>query len=393
MTLSASARRTVETMLSVRFSTRVRVAGVEDFPYSQVSRCALEAAGSMVPPTVIVRVLRDHTARSHPARLHNEQAALEFLNSIGSALAPRFIAGDATAGILITEDLGPHPSLLDLLLGDDREAARRGFYAFARSLGTLHAQTIGYASVYDDHRTRRGPYVPTVEHPAGHPPVVESWRQVRDAVAQLGLPEPRGVDGDVEEIARILDTPGPYLAFSNGDPSPVNCSVAHGTVRFFDFEEAVFHHALLDAIILRYPYPTGGPVWRLPPEIADSIEPAYRDELARACPIALDDASYQSGMAAASAAWTVVRMVRLVKVETGPDRDSWLLLPPGWFGAPPTRSRRRQLVAIIETCIASARRADTLPALAAWCDRTVSALRTRWPEATEAIPLYPAFTD
>ena len=39
------------------------------------------------------------------ARLPNEQAALEFLTSIGSTLAPRFIAGDATAGVLVAEDL------------------------------------------------------------------------------------------------------------------------------------------------------------------------------------------------------------------------------------------------------------------------------------------------
>jgi hypothetical protein len=48
-------------------------------------------------------------------------------------------------------------------------------------------------------------------------------------------------------------------------------------------------------------------------------------------------------------------------------------------------------VATIETCITSARRAGTLEALAAWCERMVSALRARWPEAIEEIPLYPAF--
>ncbi|MGI8968760.1 MAG: hypothetical protein ACR2GA_06625 [Chloroflexota bacterium] len=77
----------------------------------------MEATSSTAPETVIVRALRDDPAWSGLARLYNEQAALEFLNSIGSTLAPHFIASDAATGSLITEDLGTHPSLLDLLLG------------------------------------------------------------------------------------------------------------------------------------------------------------------------------------------------------------------------------------------------------------------------------------
>ena len=77
--LPAAIRGTVENMLSAQFGTAVRISGVMAFPYSRVMRCALEAAGSAVPPTVIARLRRDDPARSHPARLHNEQAALEFL--------------------------------------------------------------------------------------------------------------------------------------------------------------------------------------------------------------------------------------------------------------------------------------------------------------------------
>jgi hypothetical protein len=190
---------------------------------------------------------------------------------------------------------------------------------------------------------------------------------------------------------RTFAAPGAYLALSNGDPSPVNCKIAHGAARFFDFEGATFRHALIDATVLRYLYPTGGPPWSLPKDMADSIERAYREEMAGVCPSALDDADYERGMAAACAAWTILRMVRLPKVEAGPDRDLWLLLPPGWSAPIPTRSRRRQLVAIIDAFIASARRGGAFETLATWCESLVDALRARWPEATEEIPLYPAF--
>jgi hypothetical protein len=125
--------------------------------------------------------------------------------------------------------------------------------------------------------------------------------------------------------------------------------------------------------------------------VADSIEPAYREALARACPDVLHDAGYERSIAAASAAWTILRLVRLLRVETGPDRDYWRLVPPGWAAPLPARSRRRQLVAIVETSIASARGAGTFDTLADWEQRLVGALRARWPEATEELPLYPAF--
>jgi hypothetical protein len=390
-TLTPTTRGAVERLLSARFGAPVRIARATEFPYSQVARCALEAANGDAPPTVIVRILRDEPARSGPARLHNERAALEFLTSLGSALAPRVIAGDAAAGLLVAEDLGTHPSLLDLLLGDDGEAARQGLLAFARGLGTLHAQTAGRASDYAEHRARLAPADPDPEGLTAPGRVAESWSRVRDAVARLGLPRPRDVDDDVAEVARVLAAPGAYLALSSGDPSPVNCTVANGAVRFFDFEAAGFRHALIDATVLRYPYPTGGPVWRLPPAVAALVEPAYREAVAPACPDALDDAGYERGMAAASAAWTILRLARLERVEAGPDRDPWPLVPAGWSAPIPTRSRRRQLVSIVETGAASARRAGALDALAAWLDGMIDALRARWPEAMEAIPLYPAF--
>jgi len=154
---------------------------------------------------------------------------------------------------------------------------------------------------------------------------------------------------------------------------------------------AGIRHALIDAAVLRYPYPTGGPPWRLPLELALQIEAAYRAELAQTCPITQDNNFYERGMAAACAAWTIIRLARLPKVDAGPDRDPWLLLPPDWSAPVPARSRRRQLVAILETCVVSAHHAGAFEAFAVWCESLATALRERWHEAAEERPLYPAF--
>src|SRR5262244_3556992 len=122
--LPAAVRQAVEDALSARFGGRAHIAAeVHNFWPSCVFRCTLvQSSCTAAPETVIVRVPREGTARSGRTGLYNEQAALEYLAAIGSALAPRFLVGGSTMGFLVTEDLGAHPSLLDLLLGEDTEA-------------------------------------------------------------------------------------------------------------------------------------------------------------------------------------------------------------------------------------------------------------------------------
>jgi hypothetical protein len=214
---------------------------------------------------------------------------------------------------------------------------------------------------------------------------------VRSAALELDLPQPKHGDGDIAEIGAKLADSGHFQALSSGDQSIVNCLALSPGVRFLDFENAAFRYAFLDAIVLRYAYPTGGPPWQLPDEVTASAERAYREALAPTCPEILADEVFERGMAAASAAWTLVRMARLPKVDAGPDRDPWLLLPANWSGTVPKRSRRRQLVAIIETCLASLEQARAFPALAGWLARTIESLHDRWPESTGELPLFTAF--
>src|SRR5215471_7458849 len=149
MSLSETLSRRVTRLLRMATGASVHIvdsepmtsswsAQFEMFPW--VVRCTLEADTDGVPASVIVKVRRPQAHnRSEPERFFHEQAALEFLTSLGSAVGPHLLAADDEAGILIMEDLGTGPTLENLLVGDDASVAEQGLVAFAATLGRMHA--------------------------------------------------------------------------------------------------------------------------------------------------------------------------------------------------------------------------------------------------------------
>jgi hypothetical protein len=350
--------------------------------YSWVRRCTIEAESSVMPASVIVKMRRPEShSRSEPFRFDHEQAALEFLTSIGSTAGPRLLAADNEAGILVIEDLGAGPSLEDRLVGSDERSADQGLVAFAATLGQMHAITAGYAAEYYQLRSRFGPIEPAFDRISILGINIEhSWRQLRQIVADRPyLPAPNAVDSDVDEILRVLSEPGPYLAFSNGDTCPANCRISGDGLRFIDFEHAAFRHALLDVAALRFPFPACGCWSRLPEDVSLRAEEAYRKEMTRTCPNLLDHARYAHDLTVACAAWTIVRMVRLPRLEDADDPH-----PMGF-------SRRGQLLDTINTTVNCSYQSRSLQALASWLASACDALHARWPHLTSNQPFYPAF--
>ncbi|WP_036969663.1 hypothetical protein, partial [Promicromonospora kroppenstedtii] len=102
---------------------------------SQVLRCRVERAGDdrpapsgtrqHLPPTVIVkRFLSDAGA------FVRETVGLDVCPG-----TPTLLAQDQANGLIVMSDLGVLPTLADLLLGDDRDAAWDGARSWARALG------------------------------------------------------------------------------------------------------------------------------------------------------------------------------------------------------------------------------------------------------------------
>jgi hypothetical protein len=96
----------VEALLTDLLGAPVAVRRWERLEPWSVARVQLDGAGTN--RTVIVKWVRAGPARprTEPWRLPAEQAALQFLSGdLGLALAPRVIAADRPAGLLVLKDL------------------------------------------------------------------------------------------------------------------------------------------------------------------------------------------------------------------------------------------------------------------------------------------------
>ncbi|MFD2082378.1 hypothetical protein SAMN05421678_109138 [Actinopolymorpha cephalotaxi] len=183
------------------------------------------------------------------------------------------------------------------------------------------------------------------------------------AASAPGLPDPVGIDDDLDEIFRTLSAPGDHLVFSGGDSCPQNCRLTddgHRTgVRFFDFESACFQHALLDAVCLRFPFP-GCPCWSLlPEEISDRLEVAYRKEFAVRCPAVLDEVGFAAARTVAAAAKTIQLAGQSQKYDG--------TYSPHGMGF----SKRARVLATIDIFLTCAHR---------------SGRSSRWPAGSESLP-------
>jgi hypothetical protein len=298
--------------------------------------------------TVIVKMRRPPGDPRRRDGFHREMAALLLLAELGCDAGPRLLATDDSAGLLVLEDLGAGPALEDLLVGADPDAATGGFVAMAEAVGRMHAATLEQADGI-------GP--PRFD-------VRELWSRIG---AFASTP-----DAEIADLLDILDS-GP-AALSNGDVAPQNCRLTNGRARLLDFEDAAVQHPLLDAAHFRLPF-YGGPCWaRIPAEVGDRVEAAYRSATGRAA-----DRAYSEGMAAAIAAWTIIRFVRLPKLL-----DTDVPHPMGF-------SRRGQLLDTLQVAVDATTEAGILSGLRDFFADAVRRLRERWPGLPPAQAVYPAY--
>ena len=338
-------------------------------PHAPVTRVTLDDA-----TTVIVkrrRVDRDEEGYGGPSHHRREQVGLRLASDSG--VTPRFYAGDWAAGVVVMEDVGDHPMLIDVLLGDDRDAAVAAFVGLGRAAGRLHAATRDVEAEYDDAMRALGAEDVARER-LGMWPGVERWDRVEQDALALQLPDARVARADIENVKARLLAPSPFGALIHLDLNPTNVMVCPDGVRLVDLEGATFGFPWWDASFLHFPFPNYSPHWStVPDDVVALADAAYRDALGA-------DVDHDELLAFGATAALAIRLHRLPKLaaDEPPSHERW--------------RRRAQLVQHIGVFVRLCERGDCLPLLRAWCAELAEAMCARWEDAATPPPsAFPAF--
>ncbi|TWD80134.1 phosphotransferase family enzyme [Kribbella amoyensis] len=321
--------------------------------------------------SVIVKTRRvDGEGHGGPAYLRREVAGLRTIAA--EDVAARVLLVDDEAGLVVQSDLGVWPTLEQILLGHDAERAASAMVEYGRTVGRLHADTLGRRTEYAGALAEFGAADVTT---GGNVGIwgTRRWNVVEEACADLGFPDAQVARDDLAYLCSRLAEPGPYAALVHGDLNPTNALVTDRGVRLVDFEGSGFGHVGFDTSFLYYPFPHHSANWSiLPDRITAAAGEAYRGTLAEVTTVR----GYEEMLAVGAAAALATRVPRLpLMARTDQSEyDSW--------------RRRAQLVHQLGVFARLAEDADCLRDLAGWAVELAEAMSERWPDATSPLPGY-----
>jgi hypothetical protein len=303
-------------------------------------------------------------------RLCNEWAGAAMLGPIG--MGATSYAVDATLGFCLLEDLGNGPTLADKLTGDDPAAAMSALFAYARSLGDLHAATRGRQSRWISLLAEQGAVA------GGDGPIATPWRLAPHAIPELcrelGIEPPQSLDSELAAIARALDTPGAYCAFTPSDCCPDNHYLRGERVVFFDCEFADMRHALLDASYFLAPFPSCWCCAALPDDLPEPLLAAYRERFD-------GGPDFDDQLTMALTAWLASLVVARHNTIS-----NWVHTDVPWG----LSTVRQRVMALIRRLLARPNLSSLAPGFATVVAELDSQFRARWPDLAP-MSTYPAF--
>jgi hypothetical protein len=253
---------------------------------ARVSRLWLADAKPPVPSTLICKYPFDKTQCAY-----DEWTGLQFLTQIANEAetAPKFLAGDEDSGLILLQDLGDVQDLGSLQVLRDENRYNEECVNLARLTATMHSCAAGIEETYSTIRKR----LPMAGRPVRFRQA-DDFRATNDKIIQsinlAGVSVESGFHDEIEIVARTIEDPGPFLAFTHGDMAPSNCLFTNLAPFLIDFEWSGYRHALYDALFWHIIFP-------FPEAVIKAMDSAYRRIFGQACRIALDDAQYEREMA------------------------------------------------------------------------------------------------
>ncbi|MHA7134374.1 hypothetical protein [Oerskovia turbata] len=337
---------------------RARVVAGLDADRLDTTRATARAPGSTV---VVKRFLDGPGVRGLP--FEHEVAGLLTLDR-----TPALLAVDEAHRLLVMSDVGDGPTLADLLLGDDRDAAWRGARDWAAALGALAGASARHVDRFSAELAARG--------------VVRGWDLDADARAGVrrlvaALPTPTDLardplDATLAFLREDLDAlaslraPGGPAVVSPGDTCPDNAVRTPAGWVFLDLEDTSVHHPALDAAYTLMPFSTCWCVFDPPPGLTDELLAAFTAGLGGRLPGAVVEPAWTRDVHLACAGWILAMTGWLLdgaiedRPRVGPEGRSpsyrQLVLSRWRWGAERLREATPAVAAVLSDAVAWAER-------------------------------------
>jgi len=273
---------------------------------SQVLRCRVERAGADgptpsgtgqdLPPTVIVkRFLSDGGA------FVRETVGLDVCPG-----TPTLLAQDQEHGLIVMSDLGVLPTLADLLLGDDRDAAWDGARSWARALGRTTGGSRARVAEARGRLADAEPWDADADLRAGVDRLLEAVAG-GDAGPEGRAAADRRAAVEAELAATLhLRTPGAAAVVSPTDTCPDNAVLGPDGWRFLDLEGTDVQHAAFVAAYGLLPFATCWCVFDPPPGLTDMLLAELTAGLAEHAPDVVADPAWDTSVRQACAVYLVL---------------------------------------------------------------------------------------
>ena len=371
-----------EQLLSAALNNKIHINEVECLTEkgrrNLLLRCFINSVGDLPSSFIIKKVETenynpDHADSWDTKRLFNDWTGSQFLNTIPSQFkhSPDFYGGDRHLGMIVLEDVQHDNSLVEPLLGSDRDHAEWALLQYAACLAKLHTDTLGKEAQFEE-------LYKTISPEMKFTKASVNIRQHQSRLKNLGIHPKSDWLRDLEAIDKTVSYPGEFLAYIHTDACPDNVLDTGNELRLIDFETGCFGQAFIDAACGRMMFPSCWCSKRLPQTMIQRMEDTYRAIIIQHCPIAKDDGIFETALVNTCGFWLLYTLSRHFDTALEKDID---------FGISTIRQR---IIARLSAFVATSQEFNQLPSLRDTSSRLLDFLLQRWSDVPE-LRLYPAF--
>ena len=372
----------VAARLSNRYRVDVSIDRVETLPSAGYVARFLISGGDPLPRSVIAKRVTDRrfdvdSSSTAPSRALNEIAASAFLTEMGAAVGPRLIDWDEADGLVIFEDLGPLPTLEQLLWEFGSENPKGGLLALAESLAVLHSAGRGLEDRFMSHQSQLGTVSPRSDSTVDQRPRIARFETSLRVVEAEMAP---GFRRDLDQIETLTHDVCQFRSIIHADAGPQNFLYADGEGRLIDLEFVTAGNVFCDVAGPRLGFPQTMLAAKVPPAVVGEFEDVYLKAARAVFSDFADSRIFERGLVSGAGHWALNRW-----------SSAWNETVPPEEGVREFLGSLARNHLVMDGLVSLTRELDLFHGLG----ETVASLMERVRGMTEVVehPMYPAFQE